>query len=505
MKTFLLSWFMAFAIFFGNVDNAVAQFENITNHTPPPCEYSGPAFRGAWIGPKTEQLCVPTGSGSCCYTIVYYDRMWKGQSYFEDSCNIRNYFEYDINITGIFYNDENCANYNKDSIVSKFQNQRYMINSQRQGFKDSVTQCCYAQEVNFWTWITATCKDANGEDCSYEPNRCCKTERKAAYIRDENGNCIYKGLTSNINKDTQGPPCPLGCIAHCNGLYMAHLNTLLCDKPCNFEPWSIHQVSNIPFDPNCPNCVITINYKYRKTLNCNPNYYDFELVNVMFEEANCSPCMPAGYNTVFPFAYRAMLMDRDLTSELVNGGCLENIRFTKALCYGLSVNLNGLDTLQGCGDSYLAYNCCITKLKICKNQQGNLLPFQVIESYTPNNDTCATITRPCHTFCFDSTSFVVNNDDKFNEFKNIKNLQQILIKPNPTNEVLTFELKNYPKQNYKIEIVNSMGILVKSYDYENQLYSNFEANISDINLGIYNIIIIDNNNNKIYHNKFIKE
>ncbi len=82
--------------------------------------------------------------------------------------------------------------------------------------------------------------------------------------------------------------------------------------------------------------------------------------------------------------------------------------------------------------------------------------------------------------------------------KNNKNLKTY---PNPTNSILNIELNNFLNRVYSINILTSIGQIIKT---EKSDRSNVSLNISELKEGIYFIVISDEQNNQ-WRQKFVKE
>lgn len=488
----LLFLIMAISLLSFNTNQSYSQEEiDWEKHTPSPCEFVGNNWRGAWIGPKLDTVCFAESGTFCCFTVVYYDRMWESTvSTSNPSCPINKYYQYDLNITGIFFDDVNCSNFNKDSIVSKFQNQRFIKNSQRKGFRDSLLNCCGTSQNQF-TWVTAKCVDSIGNDCEYAPNRCCRIQKTVHYDRVPPCTTSYKGIGTVESTDLMGTNCSEGCTPACNGLIMQHIPITTCDFECNYEPW-INMSVNVPFDPACPTCIITVKYSYRETQSCNPNYFDFVLDSIIFDNENCDPCLPNGYDILTPFAITQMLSQFTINQDWLPGTCIGNIRISKAPCFGVFFNSPGQDYVGECVPSE---DCCLAILKICKNSQGIILPPELTYNNITNSDTCDVPMLWCKTFCFDEmfASGSIDLNSKVNQINSIN--QAYLIKPNPAKTYIDLTINNDEKGNFILNIYNQLGAIIKSEIlHKNKLLQSYIIDVRSLNNGNYNLVIMHNNN-----------
>ncbi len=419
--------------FFGmNLQEGKGQSEiNWANLTLPPC-YDGvttPEQRGPWKGPFTFRVC-PTDAGGCCYTIVYYDRMYKqGEGW--NNCP-RKFWQYDVSVTGIFYEDEGCKTYNKDSIISKFHQSLFVLKNGNQSFKDSVTSCCTengAGNSDHYIWVSSNCYSNENTKCVPNTIRCCREIKRANYNRTVfNGDtsCVFVGWTFYTTPEPVTPDCPENCTPKCNDVLMEHIAVTACDMPCNWEPWSENKTTSYVVDPACPACVVTITYKDRSTTGCNPNYKDYKIESISY---NSLLCLSPGCATMLNInnSVMAMSMNYLLTkftdnADLDPNECVDNIRIMKSTCFKFEVDGGGNAWLVPCNLDY----CCWVNLRICRDNEDNITKTVTHSSGSTYNECINPASHPCSSYCFDEwihapMNINIENIDKNNNENKINN------------------------------------------------------------------------------------
>ncbi len=472
--------------------NAKAQSEvNWENQTPPPCTNVFGSERDLipWVGPKSLRVC-PNGPNGCCFTIVYHDKMFKVSGLDSDPICTRKY-DYDVSITGVFYEDVNCKNFDKDILFNYFLDKLYRLNSTRKGFRDSLTKCCNMSIPNSYGYLQTKykCVDINNVLCAPTIEGCCNTYKRALF-RSNGNDCEFVGIDDSYPTEFNGPTCQSGCTPNCNIIEMKDIRTVSCDKPCNFEPWENKTIS-VPFDPACPTCTILITYRYRETKSCSPNYFDFELDRIWFDNENCDPCMPNGYDVLTPFAISQMLSVFIVENGLEANTCIENVRISKAPCFGVFFNNPGQDYV---GECVPADECCLAILKICADRHGIPMPPVMIYNNITNTDTCDVPMLWCKTFCFDEmfASGAIDLNSKENQINAIN--QAYFIKPNPAKTYIDLTINNNEKGDFTLNIYNQSGAIVKTEVLQkNKLLQSYIIDVRSLNSGNYNLVILHNN------------
>lgn len=407
MKNQKINLLLLFSIilFSFELKSSLAQSEiNWANFTPSPC-YEGVQTenqRGKWKGPFSFRVC-PDGPNGCCFTVIYYDRMFKENS---TDC-VLGRWQYDVSVTGIFYENENCKNYIKDDIISDFHEKLFILKNQSQSFKDSVTGCCSVNGTNnseHHIWLSSNCYNQNVL-CSDNQIRCCRMLRKANYNRTEiNGviHCDFIGLSTYTTPDPVTPACPSGCTPKCNDVLMEHISVTACDMPFNWGEWSQNKtVSYVP-DPSCPACVVTITYKDRTTTGCNPNYKDYKIENISFPMFGCSAplchSLVTVNNALMAYSMNFLLnhLVEDMNMQIED--CVDNIRIMKSTCFDYYVDNGGNHWLKPCQDKYY---CCWVNLRICKTGE-NTFTKTILQSSGVNEffDCESPQSSSCTSYCF---------------------------------------------------------------------------------------------------------
>ena len=69
--------------------------------------------------------------------------------------------------------------------------------------------------------------------------------------------------------------------------------------------------------------------------------------------------------------------------------------------------------------------------------------------------------------------------------------RSVVIYPNPTFGEVFFDLVNYPKANYKLDVYNVVGARVYTFDFPPSANSSLRADLSSLNRGIYQVAVFD--------------
>lgn len=75
--------------------------------------------------------------------------------------------------------------------------------------------------------------------------------------------------------------------------------------------------------------------------------------------------------------------------------------------------------------------------------------------------------------------------------------RSVVIYPNPTFGEVFFDLVNYPKGSYRLEVYNVVGAKVYSYDFPPSSNSALKVDLSHLNRGIYQFAIFDANDKRL--------
>lgn len=291
MKNQKINLLLLFSIilFSLEIKSLLAQGEiNWANHTPPPCTNVFGSERDliSWVGPKSLRVC-PNGPNGCCFTIVYHDKMYKVNGLDIDPICDRKY-DYDVSITGVFFEDVNCANFDKDILFNAFLDQLYRLNSTRKGFRDSLTKCCDLTLPHSYGYLQTKykCTDGNNIICTPLREGCCNTYKRALFRRVGN-DCELVGIDASFPTEFNGPNCLAGCTQNCNILEMKNITDVYgCNNlPCNWDLWGDILTINVP--TQCPGCVLQVGYRTRVTIGCIPSYTDYKIEFIIYDWNSC--------------------------------------------------------------------------------------------------------------------------------------------------------------------------------------------------------------------------
>jgi len=135
----------------------------------------------------------------------------------------------------------------------------------------------------------------------------------------------------------------------CNDFPFTNITNLLCDMPCNeMSNWEQKTENGIEI-ADCPGCKVNITYKYRSPTvgsQCQPEYYDLQLIKVEPTNSNCNGCY-SNFSGLYGVALGWMLMNA-AQRYLPYGDCFEYFRVINTSCWGefieiLSLILVGLN------------------------------------------------------------------------------------------------------------------------------------------------------------------
>jgi len=363
------------------------------NHVEAPCddiEY-GPNEIIVWDGPYEMTFCTdsifsadsdidlsqicPSG---CCYTVVYYDTWAEG--------------DYMAYIAGIFWEEsDDCYSCDKSAIEEYFF-WKLIQDQNDQAFKDKIEENhgMDALRITMHLWTPGHCYQ------SLEPVVYCENERY----------CCWQGYTVGIRPVPNGPDslditeklefepgifqyeCDTACIEVCSDYRYEPMPA--CEMPCNKTAWVLDQKESGVSVPGCPDCEITIHYKYRTTQDpeCDPSFNDYEITEIDMSDPDCSNCPPMTAQEIFQFGISYLLkygpIDPPDDTE-----CDINWRIVNATCWKLFPD----GTFAPCE----ADGCCWSQYEICNN--GGVLTYTKIGG-SSTQDTCWQIlTHICGFVC----------------------------------------------------------------------------------------------------------
>jgi hypothetical protein len=334
--------------------------------------------------PLTMEICgsdfPELNFDDCCFTIVYYER-WSDDSFLNNSQN-----GFDLQIVGIFYDDPDCANCDKRLVAEVFYKERLEeLNSDGTLYNWLYHTPPFTYHIYLFT--PTKCYDVNEDRCDFEP-RCCVSIYVIEF--DTNGDII------SINQDPIFPDqiypyyCPTGCEFLCHEYPFQYIGTIVCDDiPCNDGEWEDGEESTFLSGLGCPNCEITIYYKYREvpqSPECPEGYTDIELTNIE-TSGSCSGCSADLIDT---WAYAIDYLLKYVTKDIDPNDCIINSRILTGSCW---------ETYRG--DDYKPCDntkCCWAVYQVCNNNGRPYDYYLISTGASANYDNCYP-TQPCQVLC----------------------------------------------------------------------------------------------------------
>ncbi len=86
---------------------------------------------------------------------------------------------------------------------------------------------------------------------------------------------------------------------------------------------------------------------------------------------------------------------------------------------------------------------------------------------------------------------------------NLEGRSDVFVYPNPTFDVVRFDLVNLPSDEYKIQIFNILGVLVKSYSITVEGYTTVQIDLSELKKGTYIYRLTDSRQNAIKSKRIV--
>ena len=170
------------------------------------------------------------------------------------------------------------------------------------------------------------------------------------------------------------PPCPPQCTPVCDDVKNDPYYMVLCDMPCNKTKW-ISQFSPPIEVPDCPGCHIGIDFRFRNTSNCNPNYHDYHMRG-FYKSIDCFLCNLTDQE-LYAFSLGWLLKYGPITPPLP-GRCDTTWRIATASCW------------DGRPDgSYLPCiidGCCWSQYLVCNNNDN--ITYQRINGSSADPQQC---------------------------------------------------------------------------------------------------------------------
>jgi hypothetical protein len=394
---------------------------------------------------------------------------------------------------------QDCFITSKDSIMKEFKFRRY------QAVADSFAWTWQNNGGNCITYHHLTtlgaCYTYNWDSTIMTPctdQRCCSSYEKVCY--DSNGiivpaTSINTGSKLFLNgqiKDCWEVPfnCPDG-VPKCDyNLFVPYDENPCANLPCAYGAWS-SDTMNINMDSlGCPDCSITIFFKYRATANCNPGYYDYNLDSCHLD-TNCRNCLTLDEQTVFKYSIQALLKYGPLGVP-VKGQCDSTYRIGHASCWSFNDPFEK-NRFYPCTDS----GCCWALYKVCRDSNNVFTYTRIDANYS--NYQCPQATHPCVFICD------IDPNPKISVFSNeltpIESNKHITyVTPNPSTGLIEIHINTTTKGNFFISIYDRIGnlLLEQQKEMKGEIQT-IQLDLNKLNNGLYfykikmNDVLMDNN------------
>ncbi len=453
-----------------------------------PCNYHCGEYDldSAWNILPTEPLqkffCVDYNNcPNCCYQITYYEFVdVEPQEHLTD--------EYFINIVDIqWMGRDSCCKRDKDSIQRLFLDS--LLNEKIQDSTFLHLNLSQDSYIQYFVLTPAICKE-DTMVCAYT---CCI--QSYIFSLDPNSANYHKSIlmSSRMYCDQCVPSCN---ITICEN-YPYHLggDTICKNMPCPYGFWTSHSSGPISVE-GCPNCQINIFYRYRKHLDCNPQYEDFILDSIQALNPSCDSCYTET-GDIYQYALD-WVIKYGASAGLSVGDCDSNIRILNTGCWG-----TWIDTMLGQRiRDYFSCDtnmCCWAVYKICRIDANT---FTSQFEYGSLNDTipaCIPVTpAPCYFICNVHVSDTLRTEIKapvtVKEEITVPKENSIVI-PNPSEGEVIIKYSSIITGKIKLEIYDELGNLIymKSLN-KDDIELSIPVSLIDIGDGIFYYRIKNGNN-----------
>ncbi|MCK5742197.1 MAG: T9SS type A sorting domain-containing protein [Chlorobi bacterium] len=425
MKTnYLVKVFFLLALFFGTSLMYAVDWEN---HVDAPCDDimwgkpSQPQELIIWEGPYEYIICTDyishpdfldlrDCSDGCCYTVVYYDS-WSAEAY-------------NVYVAGIFWeeklNADSCENCSKERLAEYFH--WAMIQDQYANSQEFRDKFVYGPGGTLYKWSPGHCYDSLDPQLLCENFMyCCRQGFFMHLTPDANGDSTrmfehVPMFDDKIYKDS----CDVGCIEVCDDFRFEPIPG--CEMPCNKTMWGSEQtLYDIPV-PDCPDCHISITFKSRIAIDCDPIFNDYYVLSMDMKDPDCLNC---GLTQQDLFQYGlAYLLRNGPFSPPADEECDIYWRIVTASCWQFSP-----DSIYTKCD---VDGCCWSQFRIC-NSGGNYT-YEKIDG-SGGADTCWQIlTHICGYVCDLEPIGIIQNPTTINNNTGNMNGEFSYAVPNPSSD-----------------------------------------------------------------------
>ena len=150
-----------------------------------------------------------------------------------------------------------------------------------------------------------------------------------------NGYTDYWVTGNNFNYPSQDevtPGCPGTCVPLCEDFDIKphpDNGVMNCNLPCNTTMYMPENSGPVPVE-GCPGCTIDILYSHRKTTDCTPEFYDYQIHSIT-PSAGCSTCF-LDEQQMFEYAINWVLKNGEHPLPALNE-CDDVYRVAYAACW----------------------------------------------------------------------------------------------------------------------------------------------------------------------------
>ncbi len=343
-------------------------------------------------------------------------------------------------------------------------------------------------------YSTAKCFDANENECEEDSIRCCMREYKYMFKKIN----YYWELTYYMYNGSEeiSPPCPQSCPPDCDqSRPLSDAFEECVDWPCPFGVWRSDMKQINLSVLGCPDCIMYVHYRYRKTVDCDLEYKDYFIDSCTFS-SQCANC--TGLDEIEAFQYAVQTVLKFGANDIPERGyCDSTYRVANASCW----------KVRHASDTTLLFSpcpitaCCWARYLVCKEFYSGKINYTKLDN---NFDSvyCNIATRPCAFVCDIDPAPKISLSDVQIEPKIEKENHTSAI-PNPSNGQIELSFRLNSANEVRIDVYGNYGILVKQIfiNYSGGYYS-LKLDFSTFASGIFYYNIIQHNQ-VIISNKFL--
>lgn len=428
------------------------------HYAPGPCnDFQDVPGNPQWTGPYERTICADTipslDCGDCCYTLVYYQRVWPHTHGIILAASDIPMLYYDFSVTSIFYSGPSCNGCDQGKLLSAFYNSiaREMAATTPDsllGSEEDYQEFYSTDSTHLELYTAGVCYQQDsghvvrgdfGIPVPCDTNRwCCVREYRTVlhlHVYHQNGlsyahfSIQYLDTAQEVGDSTRPLQaifsdrshfaCPddttdpnATCGGYCYNLPVIDKADLICNMPCNTGTWE-HKNFTMSLLPMCPGCSMYVEYDHRVTDPCPmigmDRYTDVKVKKLVLDcyplgDTNCIP----PERTLLNYAIDSIFQRHLDLGFIPNGGCDDNFRVMTAGCWGdFWVNSPyeaAFDTSRhdaryreftACNDSG---ECCIRYYKVCRSFT-NVITDSLINVVLPMNQSCYVWPFPCNFIC----------------------------------------------------------------------------------------------------------